>query len=211
MAAWQRLAATFCQYPKNVLELEIDESANAEFRLAANSLTNANIRSEVIVDQIDAPKNLSRHAIAFSCDVRAQEDDPSIFRGTGRFILLWDDAPQDSWTNNYRVILYAKSPLETDIGFDDDSAEIAWAWLMASLEQHGATVEVAGGTTTRVLSVGHGTLAAQSHHAELEIRASWCPTNDNLAGHLEAWVDLICMMSGLSLHGEGVSQIDRRN
>ncbi|MEY3473083.1 MAG: hypothetical protein RLY22_586, partial [Actinomycetota bacterium] len=37
-----------------MLELEIDESANAEFRLAANSLTNANIRSEVIVDQIDA-------------------------------------------------------------------------------------------------------------------------------------------------------------
>ena len=103
-----------------MLELEIDESANAEFRLAANSLTNANIRSEVIVNQIDAPKNLSRHAIAFSCDVRAQEEDSSIFRGTGRFIVLWDDVPQDSWTNNYGVILYAMSPLETDIGFDDE-------------------------------------------------------------------------------------------
>ncbi|MFM2024185.1 MAG: hypothetical protein RLZZ56_198, partial [Actinomycetota bacterium] len=182
-----------------MLELEIDQSANADFRLAANSLARANIRSEVIVDQIDAPQNLSRHAIAFACDVKAIEDDSSIFRGTGRFILLWDDAPQESWTNNYRVILYAKSPLETDIGFDDDSAEIAWAWLMTSLEQHGATVDVAGGTTTRVLSVGHGTLAAQSHHAELELRASWCPTSDDLAGHLEAWIDLICMMSGLSL------------
>lgn len=194
-----------------MLELEVDEGANAEFRLAASALAKANIRPEVIVDQIDAPQNLSRHAIAFACDVKAGEEDSSIFRGTGRFILLWDDVPQESWTNNYRVILYAKSPLETDIGFDDDSAEIAWAWLMTSLEQHGATSEVAGGTTTRVLSVGHGTLAAQSHHAELEIRASWCPTGTNLTGHLEAWVDLICMMSGLSLHGEGVTQIDRRN
>ena len=193
-----------------MLELEIDQSANADFRLAANSLSRANIRSEVIVDQIDAPQNLSRHAIAFACAVKAHDDDSSIFRGTGRFILLWDDVPQESWTNNYRVILYAKSPLETDIGFDDDSAEIAWAWLMTSLEQHGASVEVAGGTTTRVLSVGHGTLAAQSHHAELELRASWCPTSDDLAGHLEAWIDLICMMSGLSLHGEEVSQLDRR-
>ena len=194
-----------------MLEIEIDQSANADFRLAANSLARANIRNEVIVDQIDAPQNLSRHAIAFACDVKAIEDNSSIFRGTGRFILLWDDAPQESWTNNYRVILYAKSPLETDIGFNDDSAEIAWAWLMTSLEQHGAAVDVAGGTTTRVLSVGHGTLAAQSHHAELELRASWCPTSENLAGHLEAWVDLICMMSGLSLHGEEVSQLDRRS
>lgn len=194
-----------------MLELEIDESANADFRLAANSLARANIRSEVIVEQIDAPSNLSRHAIAFACDVKAVEGDSSVFRGTGRFIMLWDDAPQESWTNNYRIILYAKSPLETDIGFDDDSAEIAWAWLMTSLEQHGAGVEVAGGTTTRVLSVGHGTLAAQSHHAELELRASWCPATDDLTGHLEAWVDLICMMSGLSLHGEGVTSIDRRN
>ena len=211
MAAWQRLAAGFSQYSGQVLELEIDASANADFRLAANSLARANIRSEVIVDQIDAPSNLSRHAIAFACDVKAVEGDSSVFRGTGRFIMLWDDAPQESWTNNYRIILYAKSPLETDIGFDDDSAEIAWAWLMTSLEQHGAGVEVAGGTTTRVLSVGHGTLAAQSHHAELELRASWCPSTDDLTGHLEAWIDLICMMSGLSLHGEGVTSIDRRN
>ncbi|MEN9706644.1 MAG: hypothetical protein RIS31_210 [Actinomycetota bacterium] len=194
-----------------MLDLEIDESANAEFRLAANSISRANIRSEVIIDQIDAPTNLSRHAIAFACDVKAVGGDSSIFRGTGRFILLWDAVPQESWTNNYRIILYAKSPLETDIGFDDDSAEIAWAWLMTSLEQHGASVEVAGGTTTRVLSVGHGTLSSQSHHAELELRASWCPSNDDLAGHLEAWIDLICVMSGLSLHGEGVSSIDRRN
>ena len=111
-----------------MLELEIDASANADFRLAANSLARANIRSEVIVDQIDAPSNLSRHAIAFACDVKAVEGDSSVFRGTGRFIMLWDDAPQESWTNNYRIILYAKSPLETDIGFDDDSAEIAWKW-----------------------------------------------------------------------------------
>jgi len=211
VAAWQRIAACVSQYSWKVVELEIDASANADFRLAANSLARANIRNEVIVDQIDAPSNLSRHAIAFACDVKAVEGDSSVFRGTGRFIMLWDDAPQESWTNNYRIILYAKSPLETDIGFDDDSAEIAWAWLMTSLEQHGAGVEVAGGTTTRVLSVGHGTLAAQSHHAELELRASWCPTTDDLAGHLEAWIDLICMMSGLSLHGEGVSSIDRRN
>jgi hypothetical protein len=194
-----------------MIELELEEGTNAAFRLAAQSLAKANIRSEVIVDQIDAPQNLSRHAIAFSCDVRANNEDSSIFRGTGRFILLWDDAPQESWTNNYRVILYAKSPLETDIGFDDDSAEIAWAWLMTSLEQHSAQVEVAGGTTTRVLSVGHGTLSSQSHHAELELRASWCPVDTNFAGHVEAWIDLICMMSGLSLHGEGVSQIDRRS
>ena len=73
-----------------MLELEIDESANPEFRLAANSFARVNVRPEVIIDQIDAPQNLSRHAIAFACDVKPAEGDPSIFRGTGRFIMLWD-------------------------------------------------------------------------------------------------------------------------
>jgi len=187
------------------------ENVAAEFKLAVNSLSRANIRSEVLVDQIDAPGNLAKHSIAFACDVKSDVD-PNLFRGTGRFILLWDEQPQESWSNKFRVIVYAKAPLESDIGFDDDSADVAWAWLMTSLDQRGAQHEVSGGTTTRVLSVGHGTLAEQSHHAELEIRASWCPGSfgENFAAHLEAWIDLICMMSGLSLHGEDVVSLDHR-
>lgn len=193
-----------------MLEIEIDENAHPDFKLAARSLADASIRTDVLIDQIDAPQNLSRHAIAFSCDVKSDASD-NLFRGTGRFILLWDDAPQESWTNNFRIILYAKSPLESDIGFEEGSADLAWAWLSEALHNHNATVEVAGGTTTRVLSVGHGTLAHQSNHAEIEIRASWCPTSKNFNGHLEAWLDLVCMMSGLSLHGDGVTSIDSRN
>ncbi|MTA92198.1 MAG: DUF3000 family protein, partial [Actinobacteria bacterium] len=47
----------------------------------------------------------------------------------------------------------------------------------------------------------------QSDHAELEIRASWSPTNTNAAAHLEAWQDLVCIMSGLPNLPAGVSSL----
>jgi hypothetical protein len=133
-----------------------------------------------------------------------------IFLGTGRFILLWDDLPQENWTTNFRVICFAKSPLETDIGFSDESSDLAWTWLGAALEHRHAQFEAEAGTTTRVISVGHGSIAAQKHHAELELRASWCPTGEDFHSHIEAWQDLICIMSGFSLHGEEVPSIERR-
>jgi hypothetical protein len=78
------------------------------------------------------------------------------------------------------------------------------------MSNHQAEFTAEAGTTTRVISVGHGSIAAQKQHAELELRASWCPTGTNFAAHLEAWQDLICMMSGYSLHGEDVPSIERR-
>lgn len=193
-----------------MIAIEFDESGSADFRLACLALQNAEIRPELNVRQIEAPANLARHAIAFSCDVEQKSSSAKIDQGTGRFVLLWDDLPQENWTTNFRIICFAKSPLETDIGFNDESSDLAWAWLNAALGLRGASYEAEAGTTTRVISVGHGSIAGQNPHAELELRASWCPTGDSIAAHLEAWQDLICMMSGYSLHGEEVPSIERR-
>lgn len=193
-----------------MIDIDFDDNASADFKLAALALRAANVRPEVKVSQIEAPQNLARHALAFSCDVDADSTSAKIDLGTGRFVLLWDDLPQENWSSNFRVICFAKSPLETDIGFTDESSDLAWAWLREAMTAHGATYEAEAGTTTRVISVGHGSIAAQNHHAELELRASWCPTGENFAAHLEAWQDLICMMSGHSLHGEGVTSLESR-
>ena len=40
-------------------------------------------------------------------------------------------------------------------------------------------------------------LAHHGDHAELEIRASWTPTDGRIDRHFQAWQDLICMLSGL--------------
>ena len=194
-----------------MIDIQIDETASNEFKLALLSLRNAEVRPEVKISQISAPENLARHAIAFSCDVDSDSATAKIFLGTGRFILLWDDLPQENWTTNFRVICFAKSPLETDIGFSDESSDLAWTWLGAALEHRRAEFDAEAGTTTRVISVGHGSIAAQKHHAELELRASWCPTGEDFQSHIEAWQDLICIMSGFSLHGEEVPSIERRS
>jgi hypothetical protein len=95
-------------------------------------------------------------------------------------------------------VAFAKSPLETEIGSDEEISEVAWAWLMEALRNRGAEFSHEAATITRVISSGFGSLANQSHHAELEMRASWSPLG-NFAAHMEAWQDLVCMMSGYPL------------
>jgi hypothetical protein len=192
-----------------MIDIEFDENASADFKFAAIALRDSEVRPEVKIQQIDAPQNLARHALAFSCDVDPESTSAKIDLGTGRFVLLWDDLPQENWSSNFRVICFAKSPLETDIGFNDESSDLAWAWLVTAMGNRSAKYGAEAGTTTRVISVGHGSIAAQKHHAELELRASWCPEGVNFSSHLEAWQDLICMMSGYSLHGEDVPSIER--
>jgi hypothetical protein len=193
-----------------MLDLEIDERWHPEFKLAVMSLRDAAIREEVVLTKIPSPKDLADHSITFTCDIDQSHSSQKIDRGTGRFVLLWHNHAQDNWTTNFRVICFAKSPLETDIGFTDDSSELAWAWLRQALFNRGARFDAEAGTTTRVISVGHGLIASQKQHAELELRASWCPEDTNVGAHFQAWQDLICMMSGYALEAENVARIDQR-
>jgi hypothetical protein len=80
---------------------------------------------------------------------------------------------------------------------DDYSAALAWEWLKDSLRASGAEYAAEAGTTTTVVSTGHGALITQPQHAELEIRASWAPTSYDLAAHLNGWIELLALISGL--------------
>ena len=158
----------------------------------------AEVRSELSLEQIPAPKNLAEDAIAFTADMTTATKGEHTDLGTGRFVLLHQPTTQDQWGGNFRIIAFAKSPLETFIGADEMISEVAWSWLTDALANRGATVSHTAGTATRVISTGFGSLSGQSDHAELELRASWTPI-DNFHHHLEAWQDLICMMSGFPL------------
>ncbi|MSZ10205.1 MAG: DUF3000 family protein [Actinobacteria bacterium] len=175
--------------------------------LAMSSLKNAATRDELIIEQIAAPGRLAKFEIAFSAQVDATAAGVSSDLGTGRFILLWDEQEPEPWQSKFRVITFAKSPLETNIGADELISDVAWAWLTESLENRNAAYIAEAGTATRIISSGYGALSNQSDHAELEIRASWSPTNTNAAAHLEAWQDLVCIMSGLPNLPAGVSSL----
>lgn len=190
-----------------MIDFETPEGAPAEFTLAMSSLKNAATRDELIIEQIAAPRRLAKFEIAFSAQVDATAAGVSSDLGTGRFILLWDEQEPEPWQSKFRVITFAKSPLETNIGADELISDVAWAWLTESLENRNASYIAEAGTATRIISSGYGALSNQSDHAELEIRASWSPTNTNAAAHLEAWQDLVCIMSGLPNLPAGVSSL----
>jgi hypothetical protein len=193
-----------------MVEVKQQSGVSPEFALALESLRSVVERPEVEIKQILAPEDLAKHSVAFSCDVRADSAHEKIDLGTGRIVVLWDKAPQEAWGSNFRVVMFAKSPLETDIGADEYSAGVTWAWLISALEENGASYNAEAGTATRVISVGYGSLANQKDHSEVELRASWSPTDLNLAAHMNAWQNLICMMSGHPLHNEHLGRLDIR-
>ena len=190
-----------------MIEVEIDEGAPAEFKLAVESLRAAAVRDELVIQQIDAPGKLAKHEVAFSANVDATATDVATDLGTGRFVLLWDPEEPEPWQSRFRVITFAKSPLETDIGADEQITDVAWAWLTEALENRHASFIAEAGTATRIISSGYGALSNQDDHAELEIRASWSPVDTNANAHLEAWQDLVCIMSGLPNLPAGVSNL----
>jgi hypothetical protein len=178
----------------------------ADFQLAVMSLRQASIRPELNITEIPSPEKLAKHSVALAANVGADAHENRSDQGTGRFVLLNSDKPQDGWGGHFRVICFAKSPLETDIGQDELITDVCWAWLEDALKNRRAGYTLEAGTITRIISQGYGSISGQSDHAELELRASWSPTDSNFAAHLEAWQDLLCMMSGLPPES-GISRI----
>ena len=54
-----------------------------------------------------------------------------------------------------------------------------------------------GGTVTQTMSTRFGELAGPPPTADLEIRASWTPTDDDLGAHLLGWCVLLASTAGL--------------
>lgn len=182
----------------------------APFRLAAESLRAAAPREEMAVSEIASPQGLAPHAIALAGDVRPTTHGIDSLLGTGRFILLYDPEEPEAWGGPFRVVAYAQAPLETEIGIDPFIADVTWSWLIDALDGHGAAYTAPSGTATKILSTGFGELAEHGDAAQLELRASWSPTDTAIGAHVEAWCDLLCMLAGLPPSTEAISLLPHR-
>ena len=180
----------------------------AEYQAAVFSIRQATNRVELEIEELDAPQDIATHAIAFAAKVASETSEVPGNLGTGRFVLFWSPKPQENWTTNFRIVCFARSPLEADIGAEDQSSDITWTWLTDALNIAGAEHSAIAGTTTRIISSGHGLMENDNRHAEIEMRASWSPHGTNIAKHFEAWQNVVCMMSGFELT-PGVGEVHR--
>jgi hypothetical protein len=167
-------------------------------------------RDDLVVTEIPAPAGLAPHAFALAADVVGARSLPDPDLGTGRFIVLYDPDEPEQWGGPWRVVSFAQAPLETEIGLDPFVADVAWSWLVDSLDGTGADYSSASGTATKILSTGYGELAEQGDGAQLELRASWSPVDGDLAPHVEAWSALIRTLAGLPPTAEGVTLLASR-
>ncbi|AMM20934.1 hypothetical protein AX769_13300 [Frondihabitans sp. PAMC 28766] len=182
----------------------------APFAHAVEAIRALEARDDLAVTEIPAPKGLAPHAFALAADIVGARDLPDPELGTGRFIVLYDTDEPEQWGGPWRVVSFAQAPLEVEIGLDPFVADVAWSWLVDSLGANGASYQLASGTATKILSSGYGELAGQGDGAQLELRSSWSPTDDDLAPHVEAWTELICTLAGLPPTAEGVTLLASR-
>jgi len=183
---------------------------SAEFTAALDSIKQAVIRPDLLLTPISAPGQLAPESFALAADVTPERHGVDSDLGTGRFVLLHDPAGSEEWGGTFRIVCFAQAPLETDIGLDPFLADVTWSWLIDALESRNAAYHSASGTATKIISTGFGQLARQGDGAQIELRASWTPTDLDLGLHVEAWGDLVCMLAGIPPTAEGVSVLSLR-
>lgn len=148
-------------------------------------------REELELEDMPAPQRLAPYSAALSASV--YRDDLEI--AGGRLIILYDPAGRNGWVGGFRVVAYVRADLEPELAADELIGSVAWSWLIESLEPVGYAG--VSGTITRAVSEAFGEKRDEPATNELELRASWSPTGDDLTGHVLAWCEVMCTAAGL--------------
>jgi hypothetical protein len=153
-------------------------------------------RKEITLVEVPAPQRLAPFSYAIGAEVQPPRTDEL---ATGRLILLFDPAGQESWQGQLRLVSYVTAELEPDLANDPLLPEVAWSWLTDALDAHAPGYAALAGTVTQTTSTRFGELAGPPAMADIELRASWSPpaVDGALAGHLSAWCTLLASTAGL--------------
>jgi hypothetical protein len=185
----------------------IPDSPPETFSRALQSLRSVRLRPEVTCDEAPAPQRLAPFSVAMTADVTVADEEV----GSGRFVVLHNPDGHEAWVGTFRVVTFARAGLDPEMASDPLVTEVGWSWLMECLGTHDLQPIAASGTVTRVASESFGAMSERPASAEIEIRASWTPTDENTLGdHLAAWGDLLCTAAGLPPLPAGVVPLNRR-
>jgi Protein of unknown function (DUF3000) len=170
----------------------------------------AQVRDDLCFEESPAPRRLAPHAAAL--EVTAYRDGGEA--GTGRLILLYDPASQDGWTGTFRVVVQVHADVEEEMAADPLLGEVGWSWLTDALDLHAPGYGAPSGTVTRVVTEGYGAKADDPPATGFELRASWCPNDDEaedeISGAVLAWSDLLAAAAGLPAQPPGTRALAQR-
>lgn len=163
------------------------------FARAVTELRAVTARPEIMLEEVPAPQRLAPYAFALGGTVLRQGDEVA----TGRLILLHDPAGHDAWDGTMRLVTYVTAEMEPELAADPLLPGVGWSWLTDALESQSAAYTAIGGTVTQTLSTRFAELAGPPTTADLEIRASWTPIDEDMAAHVRAWCGLLASTAGL--------------
>lgn len=185
---------------------ERTDEAPEEFRRAADGMLHVQVRPEVRLERMPAPRRLAPYTAALSAAVRRGDAELA----SGRFVLLHDPDGQPGWEGTFRVVVYVRADLDPEMAGDPLLPPVGWSWLTEALETRGAEHRAAGGTVTRVTSESFGEMVAEPSTSEVELRASWTPVDEDIGRHVEAWCDVCTAAAGLPPAPPGVAALPSR-
>ncbi|MFT3662585.1 MAG: DUF3000 domain-containing protein [Gordonia sp. (in: high G+C Gram-positive bacteria)] len=199
----------------------------ADFTAAVQSLHDAVVRPELEVGSIRPPQRLAPYSYALGVELAPTEGTETAQLGIdtasnafGRLVLLYDPAGHEAWHGTFRLVAYIQADVEAELATDPLLTDVVWAWLTEALdvpddstsstppsdEQEPAVLAL-GGTVTATTSVRYGDIAGPPRAHQLELRASWTASSYELAGHLEAFCQVLASAAGLP--PVGVTALDR--
>jgi len=163
------------------------------FERAVAGLKATTPRAEIELEEVPAPQRLAPYSYAVSGVVMRDGEEVA----TGRLILLFDPDGHEAWDGTMRLVTYVTAELEADLAADPLLPAVGWTWLADALEAEEAEHTAIAGTVTQTISTRFGDLAGPPAAADIEIRASWTPTGDDLTAHLLAWCAVLASTAGL--------------
>ncbi|MGO1393803.1 DUF3000 domain-containing protein [Agrococcus casei] len=180
-----------------------DSSAEApqRFLQAVEDLRQTDLRDELHIREIAPPNGIAPYAFAVAADIGEPPEGRDSELGTGRFIMMHDPEEPEAWGGAFRVVSFTQARQDPEIAADPFLAAVTWSWLVDALAGRGASYHSPSGTATKVISHGFGELEQHGEGAQIELRASWSPSDDALGAHLAAWSDLLCALAGVSDEG----------
>jgi hypothetical protein len=170
----------------------------------------AAVRDDLAFEECPAPKRLAPQAVALAAT--AYRD--GIESGTARLMILHDPAGQQGWTGSFRVVIQVHADVEEEMAADPLLGEVGWSWLTDALDLHAPGYLAPSGTVTRVITEGYGVKEEEPPSTGFELRASWCPADDEIddeiSGAVLAWCDVLAAAAGLPAQPPGTVALGRR-